>query len=228
MTTKIENEVKEVDQDKCARALERLLACFNQEQLTNKEIVLMHCIGRYPAPLDELNLNVINDLRKRFPEAIIGYSDHSLDPITAPVAAVGLGAKVIEKHITLDRNLSDNDNYCAIEPKELSAMVGAIRRTEREMRVGKKIEVDPSVLGSSQKKTLEGEEYIRNFAYRCIFAVKEIKIGELFTNDNIAVLRPGNVERGVEPKYYELLINGNRALKNIKKGEPIKKGYYEN
>lgn len=205
--------------------IESALKVFEEEK--NNEIVLMHCIGKYPAPLEDLNLNVINSLKKRFPEAVIGYSDHSLDPITAPRAAVSIGAKVIEKHITLDRNLPGNDNYCAIEPEELSLMVKAIRETEEEIKKGNKIKINPVVFGSSERKVYKGENYVRNFAYRCIFATKEIKTGELFTNDNTAVLRPGNVERGLEPKYYEILVNGCRAIKNIKKGEPIKKGYYE-
>lgn len=193
----------------------------------SNEIVLMHCIGKYPAPLEDLNLNVINDLKKRFLEVIIGYSDHSLDPVIAPIAAVSLGAKVIEKHITLDRNLPDNDNYCAIKPEELSLMVKAIRKTEEKIKKGNKIDINPIVLGNSERKIHKGENYVRNFAYRCVFATKEIKRGDLFTKNNIAVLRPGNVERGLEPKYYEFLVNGCRAIKNIKKGEPIKKGYYE-
>jgi len=75
------------------------------EQCGNNEIVLMHCIGQYPAPLDGLNLNVIKMLQLAFPDIVIGYSDHSSEPKDAPIAAVALGAKVIEKHITLDRNL---------------------------------------------------------------------------------------------------------------------------
>ncbi len=205
--------------------IERGLKILKEEG--NNEIVLLHCIGKYPAPLKELNLNIISNLKKRFPKIVIGYSDHSLDPIIAPCAAVILGAKLIEKHITLDRNLPGNDNYCAIEPDELFSMVRAIRKIEEKIKNGIKVEINPLVLGSFKRKTYKGEEYVRNFAYRCVFAVKKIKKGTFFSKDNIAVLRPGNAERGLEPKYYELLVGRYKSSRTIEKGEPIKKGYYE-
>lgn len=181
----------------------------------NDKIVLMHCIGQYPAPLTSLNLNIIKMFQTLFPEVIIGYSDHSSDPTAAPRAATALGAKVIEKHITLDRKLPGPDHSFAVEPKELAEMVRVIRQTEKEMKQGKKIKLDPVLLGQGERKTFEGEKWVRNFAYPCVFAKENIKKGEKFSKNNLIVLRPGRKQRGLKPKYYELLVKGYRAVKNI-------------
>lgn len=188
----------------------------------NKKIIVNHCIGQYPAPLKNLNLRVISMLSLAFPDVIVGYSDHSQDPVKAPRAAVVLGAKLIEKHITLDKNLPGPDHMFALNPKELALMVKTIRQTEKELRQGKKITIDPLLLGASGRKTLVGEESVRRFAYRCLFAKESIKKGEPFTKKNLIVLRPGKVKRGLEPTYYDFLIKGKyKATKNIGQFEPI-------
>lgn len=201
--------------------IENTLKIFKEEG--NDKIALLHCIAKYPAPLESLNLNTIAYLKERFERLIIGYSDHSLDPVIAPSIAVYLGAKVLEKHITLDRNLPGRDHYCAINPKELSLMVKAIRETENKIKTGEKIEIDERVLGKKERKVFKDEEDIRSFAYRCIFAKKNIKKGELLNKDNIAVLRTGNQEKGLEPRYYDLLINGCVANKDITEDKSINK-----
>ncbi len=186
----------------------------------NHQIALMHCIGQYPAPLESLNLSVISLFRLAFPDVVIGYSDHSQDPVVAPRAVVALGAKIIEKHITLDKNLPGPDHMFALNPGELKLMVQAIRQAEKELQEGKKITIDPKLLGNSERKTLKGEESVRSFAYRCLFAKELIKKGERFSKKNVIVLRPGKTKRGLEPKYYQLL-QGHKATKKIAQFSPI-------
>lgn len=180
----------------------------------NKNILLNHCIGQYPAPLENLNLNVIKTFQLAFPDVVIGYSDHSSDPVMGPRTAVALGAKAIEKHITLDRNLPGPDHSFAVNPKELARMVRAIREAEKKIKTSKKIPIDQKLLGTSERKTYEGEAYVRSFAYRSLFTKKPIKKGEKFTKKNIAVLRPGKNKQGIEPAYFPILL-GKRAAHAI-------------
>ena len=187
----------------------------------NNNIALMHCIGQYPAPLNSLNLKVISMLQMVFPNDVIGYSDHSLSPTVAPRVAVALGAKIIEKHITLDKNLPGPDHIFALNPNELVLMVKTIRQTEKELKQGKTIKVNPILLGTSERKTSPGETFVRNFAYRCLFAKDNIKKGEMFSKKNLIVLRPGKIKRGIEPKYYDFLIAKYRAIRNIPKLKTI-------
>ncbi len=187
----------------------------------NQNIALLHCIGQYPAPLESLNLSIITTLQIVFPDVVVGYSDHSSDPVIAPRAAVALGAKIIEKHITLDRNFPGPDHSFALNPAELTLMVKTIRKTEKEMKKGKRIKIDPILLGTSERKTYPGEKWLRDFTYRCLFAKRNIKKGEKFTRNNIIVLRPGKKKRGLKPKYYELLIKGYKAVRNIPQAKGI-------
>lgn len=187
----------------------------------NRKIGLMHCLGKYDTPLGGLNLNVIKTFQLAFPDAVIGFSDHSSDPMIAPAAAVALGAKIIEKHITLNRKLPGPDHLFALEPQELSSMVKAIRETEKKIEEGEKIDIDLKLLGSSKRETYEIEKTNRDFVYRCLFAKENIKKGDLFTKDNLAVLRPGESKKGLEPKHYEMLIKRYRATNNIEKNSPV-------
>lgn len=183
----------------------------------NNQIVLMHCIAHYGVPLEMLNLNVLKTLQLQFPEVIVGYSDHSSDPVSAPVAAVALGAKVIEKHITLDRKAPGPDHSFALEPQELKKMVDAIRQTEKLVSKGEQIVVDSAILGSAKIETSANEEYIRKFAYRMIYTTLPIRKGKPITKRNIAVLRSGDnykklSPKAIAPKYYDLLIQRGRKI----------------
>lgn len=191
------------------------------EEEGNMDVVLMHCIGQYPASRESLNLKVIKSLQLAFPNVIIGYSDHSLDPTEAPVAAVTLGAKVIEKHITLDKNLPGPDHSFAVNPDELANMITAIRKAEEKMQKGSIPEIDTVILGTSERMTFDEEKEKRQFLYRTIFATKKIEKGEKFTSKNIAVLRPGENKRGLEPKYYELLVQGYTATRDVPDNKSI-------
>jgi N-acetylneuraminate synthase len=196
------------------------LKIFEEER--NKKIGLLHCVAEYGVDLENVNLNVLNTFKLAFPNVVIGYSDHSVDPVIAPKAAVVLGAKIIEKHITLDKKLEGPDHFFALDFTGLSLMVKAIRDTERKIEEGKKIAIDKKILGTSEKKIYSSSEKgARNFTHRCIFSQRTIKKGEIFTPKNIIVLRPGNINPGLEPKYYELLIKKYRTTRDIPKYSPV-------
>lgn len=166
------------------------------------DITLLKCTSAYPAPLDEVNLLTIADMKKRF-GVKVGLSDHTLG-ITVPIAAVALGAEMIEKHFILDRKLGGPDAAFSLEPKEFAEMVKVVR--EVEVALGKvSYELTPKILKN------------KVFA-RSLFAVKDILEGDVFTEDNIRSIRPGY---GVHPKYYKMLL-GKKSKRAIKRGEPLK------
>lgn len=166
------------------------------------EITLLHCTTEYPAPLEQINLNAIKTLAKEF-MCEVGYSDHTAG-ILAPVIAVSLGAAVIEKHFTLDRNMEGPDHKASLEPSELKQMVDAIRSTEK-------------ALGSGEKIACVVEEKNKIVARKSIVAKEDIKKGEIFAENNITAKRPGN---GISPmKWFEVL--GTKAIKNFNKDELI-------
>ena len=172
----------------------------------NKKIILLHCASKYPAKIKECNLNIIKTFLDQF-NFPIGLSDHSENPIIAPVASVVLGAQVIEKHFTLNKEDEGPDQKFSIEPHELKIMVNSIRDAELSM-------------GTNVKKVFKFENEMRKFAHRSIFSIKNIRKGEKFTKKNISVLRPGKKDFGLKPKFFDIVL-GARALKNIKKGYAI-------
>ncbi|MEM2916592.1 MAG: N-acetylneuraminate synthase family protein [Candidatus Woesearchaeota archaeon] len=174
----------------------------------NRNVVLMHCIAKYPAPIEATNLRVIDALRKEF-GIPVGLSDHSREPLINPVAAVARGADMIEKHFTVSNKLPGPDHKHAIEPDELKEMVASIRKTE-------------SALGSSVKKVQQIERELYTFARRRIHAIKDIKKGEIFTKQNIAVLRSGKARLGLEPKYFDWIL-GRRAVNDINESDGVRK-----
>lgn len=178
---------------------EALQAIYGQG---NEQVVLLHCGISYPMPVEEVNLAAMDTMKQAF-QLPIGYSDHTLG-ITVPIAAVARGAKVIEKHFTLDRKLKGPDHKFAIEPHELKAMVKAIRDTEK-------------AIGSPVKALAQVEEIHHRRGRRSIFAKTDIPKGTIITEDMLAVLRPGI---GLMPKYFDIVV-GRVAQNDIKKNEPI-------
>ncbi len=168
----------------------------------NNDITLLKCTSAYPAKLENMNLLTIKDMIDKFSKkgVNIGLSDHSMN-IETVVAAVSLGATVIEKHFTLDRDLGGPDAGFSLNTEEFSQMVLAVRNTERIL--GK---VDYSI-----------NENNRKFA-RSLFVVKDIKKGELLTEDNIRSIRPAN---GLHTKYYKEVLN-KKSNKNLDFGTPLK------
>ncbi|MFW6129767.1 MAG: pseudaminic acid synthase [Atribacterota bacterium] len=164
-------------------------------------ITLLKCVSRYPADPKEMNLKTIPDMKERF-DCKVGLSDHTLGN-EVPVAAVALGAEVVEKHFTLSREINTPDSFFSTEPDELESLVKSIRTVEKskgEVYYGQT---------NKQKKS-------RVFR-RSLFAVKDINQGEKFTSQNIRSIRPG---RGLSPKYLKKII-GRQAVRDIKKGTPL-------
>jgi sialic acid synthase SpsE/RimJ/RimL family protein N-acetyltransferase len=174
------------------------------------ELCLLQCTARYPAPVDSLNLRTIPWLARRFGVSA-GLSDHSRDPVTAPLAAVALGARVIEKHYTLDRRLPGPDHGFAITPAELAALVRAVREGEQ-------------ALGHGRKQVLAAEDELRSYARRGVQAVVDIATGELLREGiNIDVLRPGKQRIGVHPLHLPD-IEGKMSTRDIPAGDGIHEG----
>ena len=184
-------------------------------------VAILHCNVQYPTPLESVHMNTLNTLQNEFPRALIGFSDHTKEPADAPVAAVCLGATIIEKHITLDRSSPGPDHFFALEPTQLQEMVHAVREAEQMLAQNKTPSFPQIILGSHNKTTYENEQYLRDFAYRCIFAARDIKAGEPLTSDSLAVLRPGKKKRGLNPEHFDELITMYRARQTIKAEQPI-------
>lgn len=168
----------------------------------NKKIVLLHCVANYPAAPEDANLLAMITLKQKF-KLPVGYSDHTLGT-AAPLAAVALGAAMIEKHFTLNRKLPGPDHFYAIEPNELKAMVDGIRTVEK-------------MKGTPIKKPVKAEQEIRKLARRSIFAKVNIPAGAVIKKKMLIALRPAI---GLEPKYFDMVI-GKKSRVSIKQYEPI-------
>lgn len=174
-------------------------ACLDEN---NKGIILLKCTSAYPTPLGDANLRTIPDMAKRF-QTLVGLSDHT-QGISVPIAAVALGACVVEKHIILDKELGGPDAAFSLEPKEFGRMVRSIREVEK-------------ALGKAEYNLSEKQEKSREFA-RSLFVVQDISEGEPFTQENVRSIRPGY---GLHPKHLKDVI-GRRASVPIRRGTPLK------
>lgn len=164
--------------------------------IDRKDIYLLHCTTQYPTPMEDVNLLAMNALRT-LNVGGVGYSDHTLG-IEVPVAAAALGASVIEKHFTLDKSLPGPDHRASLDPAELAEMVKSVRNIEK-------------ALGTGEKTVAESERPNIEVARKSIVAARDIKRGEIFTEDNITVKRPGN---GVSPMLWDDVI-GQVAVKDF-------------
>ena len=172
--------------------------------LGRDKIILLHCNTEYPTPDEDVNLRAMQTLKEAFPGlGGIGYSDHSQGNV-ACYAAVALGARVIEKHFTLDRNLPGPDHKSSLEPGELAELVAGIRRIE-------------TMLGSGEKVPSASELPNRVAARKSIVAAAKIAKGEVFSETNITVKRPGN---GISPMRWDELI-GQKAIRSFSPDELI-------
>jgi N,N'-diacetyllegionaminate synthase len=170
------------------------------------DLVVIQCVAAYPTPLSEINVRVVETLQEEF-GVLSGLSDHTLDPVTAPSAAVSLGGCVVEKHFTLDKSMEGPDHQFALEPDELDRMVSTIRNTE-------------TALGSREKRILEVEEELYQKARRAIHAVRDIQAGDVILDEDVKVLRPGEKEGGLDPKFYDEII-GETAVRSIEESKGI-------
>lgn len=171
--------------------------------LSKENLILLHCNTEYPTPFEDVNLKAMDALRKEF-GVEVGYSDHTKG-IEVPIAAVALGATVIEKHFTLDRTLPGPDHKASLESDELKAMVSAIRNIEK------------AVGGDGTKHVSESERKNIAIARKSIVAAKDIKAGEVFTEENLTVKRPGS---GISPMRWEEVL-GMKAKRDFNEDELI-------
>ena len=170
--------------------------------LTKGQITILHCNTEYPTPFEDVNLRAMRTINEEF-GVKVGYSDHT-QGIEVPIAAVALGAEVIEKHFTLDRNLPGPDHKASLEPDELKAMVSAIRNIEQAM-------------GDGEKKVTVSEGKNIAIARKSIVAACPIKKGEILFEENLTVKRPGT---GISPMRWEEIV-GTIAIRDYNEDELI-------
>jgi N,N'-diacetyllegionaminate synthase len=177
--------------------IEEAILVLEKYGCSRERITVLHCNTEYPTPMEDVNLKAMNIIGKAFGVAI-GYSDHTLG-IEVPVSAVALGATVIEKHFTLDRNLPGPDHKASLEPEELKAMVKAIRNTEL------------AISGSGRKEPSFSESKNKEIARKSLHLAKKMAKGDMLTEDNLISLRPGS---GISPMEWNNVIG--RRLKSDK------------
>jgi N,N'-diacetyllegionaminate synthase len=182
--------------------IEASLTVLEEAGTLRKNITILHCNTEYPTPMKDVNLRAMLSIRDTLGVSV-GYSDHTLG-IEVPIAAVALGATVIEKHFTLDRNMTGPDHQASLEPHELKAMVIAIRNIEK-------------ALGDGVKKPSPSEMKNISIARKSIVAKKPIKKGERFSGDNLTVKRPGT---GISPMRWNEIL-GVASEKDYNKDELI-------
>lgn len=186
------------DMDMVHDAVEVLL----ENGLDKENLILLHCNTEYPTPFEDVNLLAMKAIEKEF-GVKVGYSDHTLG-IEVPIAAVAMGADVIEKHFTLDRNMEGPDHKASLEPDELIEMVKSIRNIEK-------------ALGDGLKRITESERRNMIIARKSIVAARDIKKGEVFTNENLTTKRPGD---GISPMRWKEVL-GKVAKCNFEEEEKI-------
>ena len=184
------------------QAFKQAYASAAGQDALKRKVTLLHCTSEYPAPLNEVNLRVMDTLAQAFGLAA-GYSDHTAG-IAIPVAAVARGAATIEKHFTLDREMEGPDHKASLEPGELASMVAGIRAVE-------------IALGSAIKSPTLSELKNRNVARKSLVAVKDISQGEAYSEDNIGAKRPGT---GISPFMYWSLL-GRKSDRDLRSGDLI-------
>lgn len=173
---------------------------------SGRPLVLLLCISEYPAPAESINLQRITSLKQTFPDLIVGFSDHSQGSLAASLS-VGLGAKVIEKHFTLDRNLPGPDHWFSEDPKSLKEFVSRIRAAS-------------TIMGSGELKPSSAEYEMRKLARRSVVAKRSIAEGQTLTEEDLCLKRPGT---GLPPAMLEIII-GKTCSRSLPKGEQLKHG----
>ncbi len=174
------------------------------------ELVVLQCTAAYPTPPHAANVNAVVTLRDSLGVAT-GLSDHTRDPVVAPMTATALGAAVIEKHYTLSNDMPGPDHAFAVEPQELAQLVRGVRNVE-------------SVLGSGEKLVLREEDELRGFARRSVFTIQPVRAGQAFTRDNVDVLRHGEHPPGLPPSEFERVL-ASKAAADLPAETPLREGH---
>ena len=167
-----------------------------------KEVALLHCTTNYPCPYDEVNLRAMQTLKAAF-QCQVGYSDHTMG-IEVPIAAVAMGAEIIEKHFTLDRTMEGPDHLASLEPQELKQMVNSIRNIEQ-------------AFGDGIKRPNASEKMNSEVVLKRIIAKQPIKVGDILGEDNLDLLRSSN---GIPAKYWDL-VAGKPSTRDYQIDDPI-------
>lgn len=176
------------------------------EEEGNTQIAILHCVLSYPTNYDDAHLRMILRFKEEFPENIIGYSDHTKPDkkMLVLTAAFLLGARIIEKHFTLDKRIPGNDHYHSMDPQDLLTFVENLRFLQK-------------ILGKKDKRLIESEMLARKYARRSVVAKINIPKGIKIKKEMLALKRPGT---GISPKYLDLLV-GMTAIRDIKKDTPL-------
>tara|TARA_B110000008_G_scaffold81897_1_gene83720 strand:+ start:5171 stop:6175 length:1005 start_codon:yes stop_codon:yes gene_type:complete len=182
------------------KEINNALAILTGAGMQKENISILHANTMYPTPMKDVNLKAMITIKNKF-NITVGYSDHTLG-IEVAIGAVAMGATIIEKHFTLDKNMEGPDHKASLEPNELKSMVKAIRNIEK-------------AIGDGNKKLTESEKPNIDLVRKSIFTSKEIKKGEIFSEDNLITKRPG---KGISPMKWESII-GKVAKRNYKKDE---------
>jgi pseudaminic acid synthase len=172
------------------------------KKIRSKKHIILHCVSDYPTKNENVNLKFISFLKKKY-NCLVGFSDHT-PSLGAAIASVSYGASIIEKHLKLSKFDKSLDQQFSITPSEMKTLIAETNNAWRSQ-------------GQLKKKITTGELFVKKYR-RSIYASKSIKKGEIFTGDNLKVIRPGY---GLEPSYYNKIL-GKKAKKNIKFGEPVK------
>lgn len=190
-------------QEKPSKELfQQAYCCDEGQKILKEKVQLLHCTTEYPAPFEDVNLRVMDTLRHAF-SLPVGFSDHT-QGISVPIAAVAMGACIIEKHFTLDKNLPGPDHKASLEPDELTTMVQGIRQVELSM--GKNVKIP--VLSELKNKPIARKSLVARFP---------IKAGEIFTEQNLTFKRPGD---GISPMEYWNIV-GTKAIRDYQEDEGI-------
>ncbi|TVL99724.1 MAG: N-acetylneuraminate synthase [Candidatus Brocadia sp. WS118] len=183
--------------------IEAALNILTLEGLDRRQITVLHCNTEYPTPMEEVNLKAMLAIQRAF-QVEVGYSDHTLG-IEVPIAAVALGASVIEKHFTLDRNLPGPDHKASLEPDELKAMVAAIRNIEK------------AIGGHGRKEPSKSEKKNKEVIRKSIHIKNPIESGQVINEEDLIALRPGD---GISPMQWNEIV-GRKAAHNLNKSQKL-------
>lgn len=191
-------------------SLEELKKAYNYLKEKTNDVSILHCVSIYPCPAEKLNLGTIPFLKRQFPKATIGFSDHSLEISTGAIA-VQMGAKIIEKHFTLDRSAFGPDHKVSLLPNEFAQMI-------KEIQSGKKIDIPPTIKGIETKYIQDGEMPFRKVFRKGLYASRNIKVGQLWESDMFYAMRPQN---GTIPADNYPLLLGTKIKRDYKQYDKI-------
>jgi len=195
------------------KELERVVVYLQKRSVP---LVVLYCVSKYPCSPKDFNLASIEYLKEKYPDIVVGFSDHNVSSHEVDLAAVKLGARVIEKHFSFDRNFWGSDHKASITPPEMEAMI-------KDLRKGKYESVDHTKFYGNKRKDFEGaKNQFREYFKKTLVASVDAKKGDIITKDMIYALRPQKHLKGLPSNHYHKII-GKKIKKDIKKYEPINK-----